>query len=168
VVVVADRVSAAGRHEGGRWRGTPLRERSGLCSVGLGDVTLQHRATDAVDDFVQRPASDRQEAGEFGMRSGKPLGDVVTHGVDRIFDLSASLEVAVEGRPGRPREDDLPQRVGQLPRDDVGVMPRNPTDGSTTAAAAISRKSETALERFAPTGVRRTYTDQRQPVRTDH
>jgi hypothetical protein len=59
-------------------------------------------ASDAIHDFVQRPARDFQEAREFPVRgAAKTLSDVAAHRIDRVFELALALEIVLTRRPAR-------------------------------------------------------------------
>jgi hypothetical protein len=95
-----------------------------FCCIFRGDIPFDPGATDFIAQLIERSPADFQVARELDVGdAAESFSDVSTDRIDSIVGLSPMPEISQKKRPPRKREDDVPERVGKLPRYQLRIVP---------------------------------------------
>ena len=88
--------------------------------VSWTDIPFHSGASERVAQLIQGAATDFQIARELGVRrAAESFRDVSWSGACRVGQLIAQREVAPKRIPATDANRDLPESIGQLPRDKI-------------------------------------------------
>jgi hypothetical protein len=130
-----------------------------FCRIDWPDIAFQPGAVERVAHLIERSPADFEIPSELRVRrAAKSFRDVSAGGIDSVLRLRSMLEIIEKRRPAREPENDGPQRVGELPHNQLRIVPcnRHPRiacrDRSADFPKRLATSSDYAANPAAPNG----------------